>query len=178
MANKFFISDTHWGHTKAIQYDNRPFKSVEEMDEAMINNWNSVVRKQDEVYHLGDFAFMEEDAIERVRRRLNGNIYFIKGNHDSVIMRSTRMKALFGWTREYYELKSDGLTFCLFHYPIGEWNKAHRGAYHLHGHCHGHYEYPREGKIMDVGAPCIGYTPIELSEVVARLRNKPDLQHH
>ena len=178
MSKKFIVSDTHWGHKNIIQYDNRPFASVEEMNEAMIKNWNSVVSSDDEVYHLGDFAFMTENQIENLIRRLNGKIHLIWGNHDEVIQKSKKLRDMFVWTRDYYILKDNGDRYVLFHFPIGEWDKCHRGAYHLHGHCHGNYDGDYSYRIMDVGASCINYTPIEISEVTRRLKNKKIKEHH
>ena len=175
---KFFISDTHFGHANVIKFDNRPFANVDEMDERMIKLWNETVKPNDEVYHLGDVAFHTAERAEKIIKRLNGHKHLIFGNHDKVVRNNRAVRDLFASTREYHEVREKELRFCLFHYPIGEWNQAHRGAYHQHGHCHGNYEYPREGKIMDVGACCIGYKPISLDEVVERLKHKPNLEHH
>ena len=71
--NSWVISDTHFGHKNVIKYDNRPFQDVAAMDEALIKNWNSVVKPGDTIYHLGDFAFSSEDKVCEVLERLNGN---------------------------------------------------------------------------------------------------------
>lgn len=178
MSRTFFISDTHFGHTNVIQYDNRPFKSALEMNEMMIRNWNSVVNPEDTVFHLGDFAFMQENEIINIINRLNGQKNLVFGNHDQTIKKSSKIKSMFGFCKDYYEVKQGNVTVVLFHYPIGEWNKGHRGSYHLHGHCHGNYTYPREGRIMDVGVNCISYTPISLEKVISKLSNKPSIKHH
>lgn len=81
MSNIFFTSDTHFGHTNILQFCNRPFHSVQEMNEALINNWNNVVRPEDTVYHLGDFAFGGSQLWNDVLSKLNGHIYLILGNH-------------------------------------------------------------------------------------------------
>ncbi len=148
------------------------------MNKAMINNWNSVVKPEDNIYHLGDVGFLDEGPLYNILSQLNGRKHLIWGNHDQTIKKSEKIRSLFVWCKDYHEFKKDGHTICLFHYPIGEWNKAHRGAYHLHGHCHGNYKYPREGRCMDVGANLINHTPIEFDEVIRRLVNKPLLQHH
>ena len=174
----FFISDTHFGHKNIIKYDNRPFSSSEEMDEYLIEAWNSVVKDGDDVYHLGDFAFHKENKCIYILSRLKGNKYLIYGNHCGVIKESQKIKSMFASCRDYHELKVGKDLFVLFHYPIGEWNKCHKGSYHLHGHCHGHYKYPFNGRIMDVGAPCIGYKPISLEDVISKLRDKEIITHH
>ena len=67
----YLISDTHFGHKNIISYCNRPFSSVEEMDKTLIKNWNSVVKKEDTVYHLGDFAFGNKEFTQKIIKQLN-----------------------------------------------------------------------------------------------------------
>ena len=82
-------SDTHFNHANIIKYCNRPFSSVEEMNEPIIANWNKVVSQGDTVYHLGDFALGNKSLIPDFLERLNGHISFIMGNHDNLdIMKS------------------------------------------------------------------------------------------
>lgn len=175
--NKWAISDTHFGHQNVIKYDNRPFKNAAAMDEALIKNWNSVVAPNDIVYHLGDFAFHAEDIVCKILERLNGNKILILGNHDKVMLTES-VKKHFQLITNYLEVYQDKQLICMFHYPIAEFNKAHRGAYHIHGHTHGNYKPHNDGRIMDVGAPCINYTPINLNQVIKLLENKPLLKHH
>lgn len=88
----FLISDTHFYHKNIIKYCNRPFwkdksnepsdEDVLEMNETLIKRWNDVVRPEDLVFHLGDFAFGDKQRIIEIAKRLNGKIYFIMGNHD------------------------------------------------------------------------------------------------
>ena len=81
---EFFISDTHFLHNKEFIYADRGFSSIEEMDEALIENWNSVVSPEDTVYHLGDlFLGTDLEAGGEILRRLNGHIHLITGNHDT-----------------------------------------------------------------------------------------------
>ena len=148
------------------------------MNEKMIENWNSVVKPGDDVYELGDFAFATEDQILNILNRLNGNIHHIFGNHDKQIKKSQKIRDKFVWCRDYYELNVDGQMICMMHYPLGEWNKCHRGAWHLHGHTHGNYTAPKPCKIMDVGVPCINYTPIAFEEIKIFMDNQPLLEYH
>lgn len=78
----FFTSDTHFGHSKIIDYCKRPFSSIEEHDKVLIQNWNNVVGQDDTVFHLGDFAYGNSQFIANIIKQLNGNIILIKGNHD------------------------------------------------------------------------------------------------
>ncbi len=77
----FFIADTHFGEEAILRYENRPFKSVAEMDSEMILRWNAVVGRDDLVYHLGDFGASGEES--DVLAKLNGTKYLVKGNHDT-----------------------------------------------------------------------------------------------
>jgi calcineurin-like phosphoesterase family protein len=169
-----FTSDTHFGHANVIKYSKRPFKDATDMDEQMILRWNSVVKPQDTVYHLGDFAFKNEYDLTRILERLNGQKFLIYGNHDQVIKRSKDLRKFFRWCRDYYELSHpdvDGYQgfrkICLFHFPMVSWNKMHHGAWHLHGHCHHNLRYPFVGRIMDAGVDGMGYnyTPISFDFV-------------
>jgi len=79
------ISNTHFNHKNIINYSNRPFKTVEKMNEILIKNWNAKVRKEDIVIHLGDFALGNEEEIRNIKNELNGTIILLKGNHDNTI---------------------------------------------------------------------------------------------
>jgi len=79
----FIISDTHFGHSRIIQYCNRPFKDSLEMDEALIKNWNETVSNNDVVIHLGDVGLGNKEYIASIIKRLNGKKILIMGNHDN-----------------------------------------------------------------------------------------------
>lgn len=78
----FVTSDTHFNHFNIIAYSKRPFQDVAEMNAAMIDRWNAVVQPEDTVYHLGDFAMGNLALVEIIRKKLNGRIVLIRGNHD------------------------------------------------------------------------------------------------
>jgi len=82
----FFTSDTHFGHGDIIEYANRPFKTPDEMNLTLIRNWNQRVKKEDTVFFLGDFCFKSGLGCEKAefwKSQLNGNIIFVRGNHDN-----------------------------------------------------------------------------------------------
>lgn len=83
MNNRILLtSDTHFSHKNIIEYEDRPYKDIEEMNESLILNWNSVVRNTDTVYHLGDFGFGNVSMFKPIVSRLNGKKKLIIGNHD------------------------------------------------------------------------------------------------
>jgi len=83
--NTWFIADEHYFHKNVIKYCNRPFDTVEKMNNALIIYHNETVGENDTVYHLGDFAFLRKDQImklNKIMERLSGNHILILGNHD------------------------------------------------------------------------------------------------
>lgn len=170
---KWFTSDTHWGHANVIRYSNRPYADAAEMNAALIDNWNSKVRPGDEVYHLGDLSFMDEDKTFNILTRLNGQKHFIYGNHDKAVKRSAKIQGCFVSVSTYHELYLNygalKVPVILCHYPMITWNKAHHGSLMLHGHCHGNLRYPFSARIMDVGVDPQGYFPVSETEVLNKL---------
>lgn len=152
MSNVFFTSDMHFYHENIIKYSSRPFESVEDMNEKLISNWNSVVSKNDIVYDLGDFAFSNIKNIKGILKRLNGKHFFIYGNHDHVICKNKKTlleEKLFFSIENYKSIKINDKNIVLFHYGCRVWDKSFYGSWHLYGHSHG--TLPPLGKSVDVG---------------------------
>jgi len=171
---KFYISDTHFGHENIIKHANRPFESVLEMDEAMVQNWNSVVKSGDLVYHVGDFCWNKP---KQYRERLNGNIILILGNHDKRLTTGEKTK-FFEQVYDYKKIKDNGHSIVLFHYPIWSWDGLYRGTHHFYGHVHGHkgprsqggevnIEGNKKGKMINVSVEKINYTPRTIEELIS-----------
>lgn len=191
--NIWFTSDTHYGHVNIIKYSNRPFRDVETMNNMLVANWNSKVAPSDIVYHLGDVAFMHEDATSELLNRLNGNIVLIYGNHDSRIRSNRQLKNRFNACYDYHEIEIEDPTskggfkrgnlhrlVVLCHYPMITWKNASHGSLMLHGHCHGNLKYPYRARIMDVGVDPQNYSPISAAQVLAKLMSiTPEaVDHH
>jgi calcineurin-like phosphoesterase family protein len=186
MGNILFTSDTHWSHKRVIEYSNRPFSSAEEMDETLIKNWNRMVRPNDTIYHLGDFAFMKIDKLIPLMNRLNGNLHIILGNHDKEIIRNKKM--IFDSVEgirsivNYLEIKHNNIHINLFHYPLLQFNKCHYGSWALHGHCHGSVIAP--GKQVDVGVDSAlitgkaEYRPFSIEEIEQFMKTREIIDHH
>lgn len=127
-------SDTHFGHANIIKYCDRPFASTEEMNQELVNDWNSKVKKEDLVLHLGDVAFLNQEKIDYILSRLNGKKLLILGNHD----RKDKLEKHFSEGIFHYLTISRGKQkYVLMHYPIESWDGKFHGVPHLHGHCHG-----------------------------------------
>jgi calcineurin-like phosphoesterase family protein len=175
----WFTSDTHFGHANIIKYCKRPFESVEEMDETLVYNWNSVIRPGDSVYHLGDLCFHRPDRAARLVSRLMGQIFLVKGNHD----RDATVKAIAShlqWVKDYFELKVDGQRIVLCHFPFLTWNKSHHGSWHLHGHSHGTLPDDPNACRIDVGVDCHTYAPVSFERVKQLMETKDfkPVDHH
>lgn len=162
------------------------FKTVEEMDEALITNWNSVVTKHDTVFILGDVSFHNKLRTASILFSLNGNKTLIEGNHDRVDKNYNRaIRNAFNEIAPYKEIRpllSDNTRnkICMFHYPLLVWNKCHKGSWHLHGHSHGNLTY-NNGKMYDVGVDNNNYYPVSLSQIETIMSRLPDfkpLDHH
>lgn len=153
---KIFTSDLHFGHKNILKYTRRSelFSSIKEHDEQMIEIWNNNVSDNDEVYHVGDFAFISDyNKLASILGKLNGKKHFIAGNHDNRNhMFDLVHDGLINSYRDYSEVKIQNTKVVLCHYPMLVWNRQHHGSFMLHGHCHGglKQEYIR-GKILDVG---------------------------
>ncbi len=80
--NKWFIADTHFSHVNIINYTSRPFKNIEEMNQTLIKNWNTLVNKNDIVFFLGDFGMGTTEHLLKINQQLNGQKICIRGNHD------------------------------------------------------------------------------------------------
>lgn len=167
----WITSDTHFFHKNILKYnpETRPWNNVDEMNEALIERWNSCVKPNDTIYHLGDFGFAKPQKLEEILKRLNGNIHGVFGNHDRA-MRNRHIAKYFVWQKEYAEIKVDGHSICLFHYPIAEWNRAQYGALHMHGHLHSKRVW---GRSMDVGCESNDCYPHNVRTLIDKLAALP-----
>jgi calcineurin-like phosphoesterase family protein len=182
----FFISDTHFFHKNVIKYSNRPFDHVDQMNATLIKNINQVVGENDELYILGDFIFGNVQKAVGVLSQIKcQNIHYIFGNHDET-MESEEVKRFFKSMQDYKEIRIPDKSceqgyqmICLFHYPILEWNRGHRGAWMLHGHCHGNLKYPeslKKCRITDIGVDCWDYYPVSYEQL--KFKDCEDIKHH
>lgn len=166
MSNVLFTADPHFGHANIIKYCNRPFSSSGEMDEVLIERWNSKVGINDTIYVVGDFT-MGSNAKDYLKR-LNGIKYLIIGNHDRKPSKQD------GWAEVYqqYTVRHPIGKFVLFHFAMRVWDQSHRGSYHLYGHSHGTLPDDPTSLSFDVGVDCHNFYPISVEEVVEIMKLK------
>jgi calcineurin-like phosphoesterase family protein len=162
----WFIADTHFGHAGIIGLCKRPFANVEEMDDALIANWNTVVGPDDDVWHIGDFAYrIKPSRLRWIFGRLQGRKHLVPGNHDYDEALALPWSSQ---TRQIVEVSIDGQRVVLCHYAMRTWQGQHRGALHLYGHSHG--TLPGTEQSTDVGVDCWGFQPVGLKQIRVRLR--------
>lgn len=149
----YFTSDLHFYHKNICKFTRRhEVVQQEHHEEWLIDIWNSTVKKSDKIWHLGDLTFLTKyEDIAALVKKLNGQKFFIKGNHDrtKVLDQLKKDDLIQNWY-QYEEIKIGKTPVCLFHFPIASWHKVGYGAWHLHGHSHGSYTTSK-GKILDVG---------------------------
>lgn len=176
--NIFWTSDTHFSHNNIIKYCRRPFNNVEEMNEALIKNWNSVVKPNDIVFHLGDFMFGNINRFWEYRSRLNGKIYFIHGNHDYELIEKGNLDGAFEFIGSQMKIIVDGQKIYLNHFPLLTFDGIYKDkpSWQLFGHVHSNKELPgnsadewRLNYLMsnqyDVGVDNNHFTPISFEQV-------------
>lgn len=176
-ANVWFTSDTHFGHLGIIKLSNRPFANVDEMNEGLIERWNSVVRPGDTVYHLGDFCWRGKTEFEAIFPRLNGIKHLIWGNHDRTVVRNHP-----GWASSQFgrdRLKVQGQELVLCHYSLRVVPNLKVGTIVLYGHSHG--GLPGHHRTVDVGVDCWNWYPVNMDQIKERLATLPEfvpVDHH
>jgi calcineurin-like phosphoesterase family protein len=165
---------SYFGHANVIKSCNRPFSSVEEMNEGLIANWNSVVKNGDEVWHIGDFAW-KENIIPGILKRLNGSIHLVRGNHDAE-SHEKLLKFGFASVHEAYYMRRGDDRIYLHHYACRVWRNSVHGAWHLFGHSHGNRD--DLGKSTDVGVDCWNFTPVSVETLREKFRDCKNIDHH
>lgn len=180
MNKKFYIADWHYGHENILAFDNRPFKTIEEMNTALVERWNSVVTNSDTVYILGDMFWCKSSEAFPVLDSLHGQKFLIRGNHDR--SNDGRFIKKFAKVDEYMEIDDNGRKVVLCHYPIPCFKNHFYGWYHLYGHVHNSFEYNmmehdkilmqelygKQCQMFNAGCmmPWMDYTPRTLDEII------------
>lgn len=162
----WFTADTHFGHENIMRYTGRPFKTIEQMNSTIIKNWNERVKPEDTVIFLGDFCFRNTpggkkgegtgNKAEYYTEQLNGNIVFIRGNHDNNNSLNTHITAL--------ELELGGQLIYCIHDPVDFDSKY---SINLCGHVHEHWKIKKWGDtyLVNVGVDVWDFRPVKIEEI-------------
>lgn len=160
----FFTSDLHFNHEDILKYTNRNFQNINDMNDFIVEKWNSIVQKGDRVFILGDFAFSKHG---RFINALKGKKHLILGNHDEMSQdvyrnfTSVQNYKEFWFQKKYY--------FVLNHYCMRTWSESVNGSISLFGHSHGRLK--TFNLSFDVGVDCNDFTPFH-SDVVIEMVEK------
>ena len=164
----YVASDLHLGHNNIIKYCNRPFESVDDMNKKLIYNWNSMVNEEDTVLYIGDLTLGNAQRSINYLKKLNGNITFIKGNHDKI---TNNKKTDFIIHNSTY-IQQEGINFFVKHHT----EEKKEGKYILQGHTHNNdlSDYPfynPSKRRFNVSVELIGYTPIPFEDILYIIKN-------
>ena len=163
----FLIGDTHFMHRNIIKYCNRPFKDVEDMNEQLIKNWNSVVGKNDTVYVVGDFALCGKQKIIEIGQRLNGRKRLVLGNHDQASI-ATYREAGFEFVYNHSIILDD--FYIVSHIPmVGISANAPFANFFAHVHDDPTYK-DCSCRSFCISAERINYTPIWFEDIKALIK--------
>lgn len=166
----WFTSDEHYGHKNIIRYSERPFHTIEEMDETLIENHNSVVQKNDMTIHAGDFTLWKniKGIYERYINKLNGKHIFLVGSHDYWLRGNGNDQI---WQRNI-SIHNKKYFFVVCHYNMRTWHKSHYNSFQLFGHSHGRLE--PTGKQHDIGVDNNNYYPVSAEQIFNIMQGRDD----
>ncbi|MGG0754937.1 metallophosphoesterase [Brevibacillus laterosporus] len=168
----WITSDTHFDHSSIIEYEQRPFKNKIEMTSILIDNWNSVVKPNDLIFHLGDVFFCNAKRMEEIANQLNGRKILIRGNHDKRYT-NTKFKKLGFDVYNYYFINK----MLLSHYPQSETSlrvaiKSTDLIGNVHGHVHSKIDNLDQNIYKCVSVELTNYKPIHIQEIMKHFLNK------
>lgn len=168
----YYIADLHLGHKNIIKLSNRPFSSLEEMDETLIKNWNDKINTTDDVYIVGDLCYKtHHDNMLHYISQLKGQKHLIAGNHDKEIVKNSDLRRYFVEIKDMKTVYDNGTKIVLCHYPLVEWDGYYRGTLHFYGHIHNNDNAANQimktiPNAYNVGVDMIGFCPKTLIEIV------------
>jgi calcineurin-like phosphoesterase family protein len=167
----YYTSDLHLGHYNIIKLCNRPFDSVQQMNETLITNWNARVHNDDDVYIVGDFAFRNALSAVDYLKQLTGIKHLIIGNHDKRWMKQVRLSEYFESVDRMLEFNDGKRNLVLCHYPMFSWGSG-RESYLIYGHIHGNKPasyWPvlsKMNRALNASVEVNGYKPVTFDELV------------
>ena len=175
MADRWFISDHHFGHANMLRFERhdgslvRPgFRDLQHMDDEMVDRWNSTVKPNDVVHHLGDICF-DQEHLTAILKRLHGKIYLVLGNHDRLdaSFYGKHFKKVRGW----FHYTEPGAAMICTHCPLHEAGFLGRydgACINVHGHIHD--RNIGDPKYVNVSVEQVNYTPVHYDWLMAKAR--------
>ena len=172
MPNIWLISDTHFNHNKEFVWKFRGFDSIYEMNNAIIENWNKVIKHDDIVYHLGDFFLGESETGIKLVEQLNGKIKLAMGNHDTN-SRIEIFKNLYNIDdiQFGYRFRQGKKSFLLTHYPTLTGNYDNSKTYSIHGHTHSLNSFCEYDMMYNVCCDTHNCKPIAWEDMLLEIKN-------
>ncbi len=153
----FFFSDPHFGHANIIQYSNRPFKDVEEMNTELVKRYNVTVPKDAICIWGGDCFFMKFEPAQEIFNQLNGDKILIRGNHDRTWVNKLGFKGIY----KHLEMKIANRNAIIYHYP--DYQLPHPSYILIHGHTHEHTKL--NSNKIHIGVDAWDYRPASLDQI-------------
>lgn len=168
----YYTADLHFGHKNVLDFDGRPFETIEEHDQFLIERWNARVKPDDQVYIVGDFCMRAKRSPLDYLKQLKGRKYLIKGNHDSALLKDPEIMEQFELAEKMYFIKDRDYRIVLCHFPLAEWNQYYRGSWHIYGHIHNKrnqaFQYMRgQERALNAGVMINNYEPVTMEELIA-----------
>lgn len=178
----FITSDLHFGHANIMKFcpvSRARFRNdVNYMNETMVSEWNAWVGPEDLVYILGDVAFLPAARAREYMQRCQGRKILVQGNHDRKLLEAPDFRSCFESVHHYLDVTYQGTNCVMFHYPIAEWDRMHRGSVHFHGHLHGNASGLEKFRARDMGMDATGRIVVELPHAIADALTGAIKSHH
>ena len=173
----FYISDIHFKDEAIFEKCKRPFCSIDDMEKAIINNWNSIIKDEDIVYVLGDIGNEQFESSIDIFNQLKGHKHLIIGNHDHCFLENIKRRNIFESIKYVDMIYDNGRKVCLCHYPLMDWIDFNKNSFHIYGHIHNKTEkngtaykqikeYYKDKDAFNCGADVIGFIPRTLDELI------------
>jgi calcineurin-like phosphoesterase family protein len=190
----YFTSDLHLGHQAILEYTQRGYylkgadRNIAIHDQWVIDRINTHVKPTDTLWIIGDVTTYKRYEALQLIEKINGHKHLVMGNHDKgneTVF--TNAKDVFESVQWYKELHLNKKKIILFHNPIAEWDSGHYSSWHLHGHCHGGFNYEKadlhDKRILDVGwdnsIKLLGeYRPFSYERIADYMDGRVSIEHH
>lgn len=163
--NRFVTSNLQLGRPSVIEKYGRPFENVDQMTSQIVKNWNSVVGKNDLVYHLGNFAWDPKTAQDAISQ-LNGTIWFIPGEIDGAVLELNNKGMLLGSSIKPSIMPLEKMKVTISYWPLKEWPKKNEGFWSLIGHPLLEYKSDPKERVINVSTDLWGFKPQNLQHIV------------